>query len=67
MDTKVFWTSKVFWAGFVSVVFAILKYFGKLPEGLEEASVTEIIMTIVGVLAIFGRASATGPLTLTKK
>ena len=57
MDTKVFWRSKGFWSGVLSIVTGI----GLLVQGDTIAGLATLVG---GVGAIVGRAQATQPLGL---
>lgn len=65
-DGKGLLKSKTFWGGLVSLLPVIgkgLETAGIIPPGVFDASVSLITSTIGGILAIYGRFSATKQIT----
>jgi len=58
-ETKPWWMSRTIWVGLATSVLAILSGFGVLPVGFQEGIVEELIVGVLGVLAIVFRAQAT--------
>lgn len=58
-DTKPWWQSRTVIASLVGLLFIALRTLGLLPEGLEEASVVELVLAITSALAIIFRVKAT--------
>ena len=58
-NTKPWWMSRTIWTSFAIVLVAVLGGFGLLPPGLTEAHITEAIMAVLAVLAVYFRYDAT--------
>jgi len=71
-ETKPWWMSRTIWVGLATSILAILKGFGVIPEEIQEGIIEEIIMAVLGILAIIFRTQATTeiepilPITTTK-
>lgn len=71
-ETKPWWMSRTIWVGLATSVLAILNGFGVIPEGFQEGIVEELIVGVLGILAIIFRVQATTeiapilPISLTK-
>jgi len=71
MDTKVWYQSKTMWGGIVAVlagIAGVLGYsFGDAEQSLVVDGIIAAVGAVGGILAVFGRATATTELTAKKE
>jgi anti-sigma-K factor RskA len=71
-DSKVWWQSKGMWGGIVAIVASVIAIvLHRTISDAQQAQIVDLIFSVVtalsGVLAVYGRASATQEVTLRKK
>lgn len=63
-EEKGWWKSRTVWTGLLAMAYGLLAAFGvTAPFGFDMAMANELIIAIVGVLAIVFRVKATAPIS----